>query len=223
MCFILFNFFISYNSYIIGVSKDILTIIQNFFVEDYKEYEDIEIIRNENMELKKEIEELRHTYELNSITTDATIINATTINRNVSLWYDTLTIDKGKNYFVKPNMGVIYNGSLVGVVNEVYNYHAKVKLLTSNNKLSVKVNNSYGILTEYKDGYYIIDGISNFENIEIGNNALTTGLSDNIPSNILIGRVDKMEKDHFELTKRLYVKPLVDLNNIKYVTLVGKK
>lgn len=223
ICFILFNFYIKYNSYVINISKDIITIIEDFFIEDYKEYNDYEIIKDENIELKKEINELKETLELNNITTDKKLIHATTINRNVTLWYDLITIDKGSTSFVEPNMGVIYNGNLIGIITEVNNYSSKARLLTNGNKLSVKVNESYGILTEYKNGYYIVDGISNFENVQIGDRVLTTGLSDNIPNGILIGEIVDMQKDNFELTKRLYVKPLVNLNNIKYVTLVGKK
>ena len=38
------------------------------------------------------------------------------MSRDVTYWYDTFTIDKGSNSSVEENMGVIYDGYLVGLV-----------------------------------------------------------------------------------------------------------
>ena len=123
------------------------------------------------------------------------------ITRNIGYWYNTITIDKGKNNGVEKNMAVIINKGLIGNVVSVSNYNSTVKLLTTediNSKISVKIriNNKkfiYGLLTKYnkKDKTFNIEGIAENTNIPINSFVTTTGLGNSFPSGILIGKVKK--------------------------------
>ncbi|MBR1376722.1 MAG: rod shape-determining protein MreC [Bacilli bacterium] len=220
--FILFNFAFSYRMFLVKASSDLLVFLQDIFIIDDKDYSDYELIKDENVELKNEIEELKNTLDLNNTLVDKKIVNATIMSRNVTYFYDTFVVDKGSIASVEENMGALSNGYLVGLVTEVNFYSSKIKLLTDNKtKLSVKVNDSYGLLTGYSDSHYIVEYVSG--EIKVGDMVMTSGLSDNIPSGIVIGEVEDIEKDNYALTNKLYVKPLTNLDNIRYVTLVGKK
>ncbi len=183
-------------------------------------------------ELQSEITNLKKQLELDSVNSEYTYIHASITNRNVNSWYNTLTIDKGSKKGVKAGMAVVVNEGLVGKVIKVSNFTSTVKLLTTDelsNKISVKVNLSdksvYGLLANYdkKCGCYLIEGISESDEIVEGSQVVTTGLSDSFPSGILLGNVSKVVMDKYDLTKVVQVKPSVDFNNITLVSVLKRE
>lgn len=183
-------------------------------------------------ELNKELEELKKLLDLNNITSDYNMINATVINRNINLWHNTLTIDKGSHDGIEEGYAVVVNDGLIGKIVGVSEFSSTVKLLTSDeisNKISIKINKDgksiYGLLASYnnKKNVYIIEGISDIDELEIGSYVTTTGLSETFPSGILIGTIKKVTYDKYELTKVVEVKPSVDFNDITYVSVLKRE
>lgn len=180
--------------------------------------------------LKKEINTLQDSLELNTILSSYEIINATTINRNLGYFYDTITLDKGTSDGVEENQAVMTNEGLIGKTTKVTKYTSTVKLLTNHNSktqvsVQIKVGEEflYGILTSYnQDNYYIIEGITDTDKIEIGNTVTTTGMGDVFPSGILIGEVIEITKDNFDLEGIIKVKPSVNYDNINYVKILRR-
>ena len=62
------------------------------------------------------------------------------------------------------------------------------------------------------------------DNIDIPKDSLvvTTGYGNIFPSGIMVGYVDSVVTDNFDLSKIVRVKPQVDFNNISYVTIVKR-
>ena len=50
----------------------------------------------------------------------------------------------------------------------------------------------------------------------------TTGLGNQFPSGILIGRVESISKDNFDLARTILVRSSVDFDDISYVTVLKK-
>lgn len=181
--------------------------------------------------LKKEINTLKESLELNTILSDYEVINATTINRNLGYFYDTITLDKGSKDGIEENQAVMTNEGLIGKTTKVTKYTSTVKLLTNPNSktqvsVQIKVGEEflYGILTSYnKDNYYIIEGITDTDKIEVGNVVTTTGMGDIFPSGILIGEVIEVTKDNFDLEGIIKVKPSVNYDNISYVKILRRR
>jgi rod shape-determining protein MreC len=112
-------------------------------VDNYKEmkkvylkYKDIDkveskasLLETENKELRGSLEELKKTLELNELITEYDTINASIINRNVGEWYNTLAIDKGEKSGLKPEMIVINNSGLIGIIIKTTFYTSDVKLI----------------------------------------------------------------------------------------------
>lgn len=213
--------------------------LQNEKNKIYKKYKNIE---KENIkensykatidELNNEIKELKNLLDLNNITSDYQMINATVINRNISYWHNTLTIDKGSHDGIKVGYAVSINEGLIGKIVSVSEFSSTVKLLTSDeisNKISIKINKEgksiYGLLTSYdkKNNVYIIEGISDIDELEIGSFVTTTGLSELFPSGILIGTIKNVIYDNYQLTKVVEVTPSVDFNNISYVSVLKRE
>ena len=202
----------------------------------YKKYkkldtneEIIKLVMAENEQLKKEISELKEIKEDIDEYEDYKMIEAKVIKRNIGYWDNIITIDKGSKSGIEENLAVITNKGLIGTTTNVSNYYSDVKLITNpeiNPKISVQVksDDKYfpGILNRYdkNENVLIIDGISEYDNIEVSSLVYTTSYNSNIPSGVLLGVVSKITKDEYDLSKRLHVKSDVDFNNISYVNVL---
>ena len=206
---------------------------QKLYKKLEKKYSKVKLMEAKYDEATKEINDLKKILELNNILSESSYMNATIINRNIGYWYNKITIDKGEADGIKKDMAVINNEGLVGVVIKTSKLNSIVKLLTTNdtnNKISVKIkinddNYIYGLLTGYdrEKNRLIIEGIA--ENTEINKDDVvtTTGLGNNFPSGILIGTVDSITKDNFDLARTVLVKPSVNFDNLNYVTVLRKE
>lgn len=183
---------------------------------------------NINLELENDIEQLKKMLNISSMT-DFDKVNATVIGRNTSLWLNNLTINKGKKDGIEVGDAVVVGEGLIGKIESITNNTSIVKLITSNdkfNKVSVKLlNNGKYIykIVESSENNLIISGIDN--NIKVDKNAVivTSGLSDKYPSGIIIGKIKKVSDDKYGISQKIYVESLVDFNNIKFVTVLGRK
>lgn len=194
-----------------------------------KEYEVLEAKYNE---INKELKEMESLLELNASLSEGTYINATAITRNIDYWYHDVNLDKGSNHGITKGDAVVNSGGLVGYIDSVTKYSSTMKLLTAenlNHKISVKieVGDSYifGLLTYYDcdKNLFEIEGISENTGIPKDSIVTTTGLGNKFPAGLLIGTVDSVSLDHFELAKTVYVTPSTDFNDIGYVTIIKKK
>lgn len=183
-------------------------------------------------ELKKEINDLKKTLDLNATLSEYNTINATVVNRNVGYWYNSLTIDKGSKNGVKKGDAVVTNKGLIGKIVNVSNFSSSIKLLTSDeisNKISVKVedNNTYyyGLLIGYNSErkIYEIEGITDYKKIKEGDLVTTTGLTDYFPSGLLVGKVSRIVKDEYDLSSIVEVKPAADFEDISTVVVLNRK
>ena len=169
--------------------------------------------------LKKEISD----YESNSnleISKDKSLVLSKLSLRDIYDFYDYLII----NTSTKVNVGdaVINEKGLVGIIESNDLKSAKVSLITGQNKISVKVNNSYGLLGNYdkRNKVFLISNINNYEKINIGDTVTTSGLS-NLPDNIYIGKVSEIKMKGIE--QLVYVKPDVNFDNLNYLYVLDSK
>lgn len=210
--------------------------IYNFNEKKYNEYKDITSTletnkRNEAYinELEKENSELKSILNLNNTLSEYSGLYATVIARNVNYWFNDITIDKGSTSGIEVDMAVIIDGGLIGKISSVSNFTSTVTLLTTEdlrNKISVKINdNIYGLLSGYdaESNTYIVEGISDNSEIEINDIVTTTGLSETFPSGILIGYVESITTDSFDLARIVKVRPSVSYNDISYVKVLDRK
>lgn len=193
--------------------------------------EKIESLEAENIELKQEINKLKEELNVDYVLSEYDYLNATVISRNSLYWYNTLVIDKGEYNGLEEGMVVINSTGLIGKVVNVSTFSADVKLITTNdtnNKISVVVTNGTNKLTglinsyNYNEGYLKVEGISNTETVNIGDYVYTSGLGGVFPSGILIGRVESIVTDEYDLSKIINVKPSANFDDINYVTILKR-
>ena len=194
--------------------------------------EKIESLEAENSELKKEIEQMKNELNIEHVLSDYDYLNATVVSRNANTWYNNLTIDKGSNSGIEEGMVVINSTGVIGKTTNVSAFSCDVKLITTtdtDNKISIKIaagkNNLTGLINkyDYDTGFLEIEGISNTEQVSVGDLVYTSGLGGVFPSGILIGKVENITTDVYDLSKIINVSPSAKFEDINYVTVLKRK
>lgn len=212
-----------YNDNIL-VLKSISSSIFNLKEDKYLSKENIEI-----SELKREIKELKSINNINESNIESNYVDASIIKRNNSYWNESITINVGKNKGIKKGYAVTSDNSLIGIISLVNKNTSIVKLITNNSKNSVAgkftIDNKeyFGIIKKYnviKNELYLENVIGDF-NIN-NEDVITSGLEGNMPSGIYIGKIIGIEKDKYNLSSKIIIKPSVDYNSIKYVKVIIK-
>ena len=215
-------------------------------VEDYKELKDIrtkyqkllpetnriDSLKTENIELRKQLEALKKELNIDYTLNEYTYLFATVINRNVSNWYNTITIDKGTYNGVTKDMVVVNSQGLIGKVVSTSTFTSDIRLITTSNtsnKISITISNGNnkvnGLIKKYnyKLKQLEVEGVSNTKSVAIGDYVYTSGLGEIFPSGILIGTVSEITTDEYDLSKIILVKPIADFDDINYVAILKRK
>lgn len=166
-------------------------------------------------------EEYKHMQQLLDINyRDYNTIYSRVVLRDIYAFYEKIIINKGSSDGIKKQDLVINEKGVIGVISKVAKNSSEVLLLTNSNiSLSVKINDSYGMLTSY-DEKIIVKNIKLDKEIKIGDLVYTSGLT-NIPGDILIGKVSTTNKDDLELEYIIDVESISHLQNINYVAVIS--
>ena len=230
-------------------SEKIITYPFNYIKENIKEYKKlkdvnknnniletsidrIDSIEDENIELRRQLETLKEELNINYTLSDYEYLNATVVSRNVGYWHNKITINKGTYNGVEKDMVVISSKGLIGKVIKTSTFTSDVRLITTSdtsNKISVHIsngdNNLYGLINsyDYNKNVLELEGISNTKDVNIGDYVYTSGLGGVFPTGILIGIVEEITTDSYDLAKIIKVKPSADFNDINYVSILKRK
>ena len=183
-------------------------------------------------DLKKDNEKMKEALKLQDTLNDYSLINATVIARNPDTWRDIVTINKGANDGLTPQMSVMSDNGLVGKVLDVNPTSARVALLSNNDSTLVRVaamiqgekESIYGTLTgfDHEKNILIMSQIQATQEIKVGDKVVTSGLGGVSPSSLYIGTVEEVAMDRFGLYKEVRIKPAADTNDVRYVTVVKR-
>ena len=183
-------------------------------------------------DLKKDNEKMKEALKLQDTLNDYTLINATVIARNPDTWRDIVTINKGANEGLTPQMSVMSDNGLVGKVLDVNPTSARVALLSNNDHTLVRVaamiqgekESIYGTITgyDYEKNILIMSQIQATQEMKVGDKVVTSGLGGVSPSSLYIGTVEEVAMDRFGLYKEVRIKPAADTNDVRYVTVVKR-
>lgn len=152
-------------------------------------------------------------------------IVAHVIKNSVMKPHNFITINKGSIDGVYPEMGVIDQNGVVGVVNVVGNHSARViSLLNPDFRLSCKIkgNESFGSLVW--DGsdprFAILEELPRHTVFNVGDTVVTSGYSAVFPPEIPVGIIAEKPVSRNENLFELKVKLLTDFTTLKNVQVV---
>ena len=181
-------------------------------------------------ELKRDNQKMKETLKLQDTLNDYTLVNATVIARNPDTWRDVITINKGSNDGIQPQMSVMSDNGLVGKVMDVNPTSARVALLSNADNTLVRVaamiqnekEPIYGPITGYDDksNMLVMSQIQATQDIKVGDKVVTSGLGGISPNSLYIGTVEEVAMDRFGLYKEVKIRPAADTNDVRYVTVV---
>ncbi len=224
--FSLLFFSFQYNWHISYILSDIVYFPINAFTYNSNQIH----LEGINFEKEEELENLKELINIKDTLSEYETISATVINRNYLYWNNEIVINRGKKSGIEEGMAVIDGKGLIGKVISVSLTTARIRLITSNdinNKISVKIwinNNPINkVLETDQNNLLFISGIDNKEDIKEGDLITTSGLSDIFPSGIDIGHVEKIENDKYGISKKAYINPSSDLDNLRFVFVLKRK
>ena len=175
-----------------------------------------------------ELERLRDLYKLDQNYSDYEKIGAHVISNNGSNWFDDFTIDKGSKDGVQVNSNVLAGSGLAGIVTEVGPNYARVRSVIddSSNISAMMLSTSdtcvvRGDLKLMDDGKIRFEKLANNDNkIEVGEQVVTSHVSNRFLQGLLIGYVSEINVDSNNLTRSGYITPAVDFSNITDVLVI---
>lgn len=182
----------------------------------------LQVLQQENRALKDQL-------KISDTLTDYKVVNAVVTSRSPSNWQTQLIIDKGTNAGLKKGLSVMGSGGLIGRITQVNTTNAKVELLSDNSQVSdrfaIRVQNSAGetvdgIITSFNQSRNLIvmGQITSSVSVKKGDLVTTSGLGGVTPSGLYVGKVEKVGSDNYGLSKKIYIKPATDFNNIPVVS-----
>lgn len=156
-------------------------------------------------------------------------VGANVIAKDPGVWYDGFTIDKGTSSDVSANMVLIAPEGLVGkVVESGLTFSKAQSILDSRSSvpaMSVRTGDLGVVKGNYTlsaDGLCIMEYIDGNAEILVGDEIVTSHLSDIYPAGLAIGKVLELDTDANGLTKYAVIQPYVDLKHLDTILVIDK-
>lgn len=207
-----------YQEYWVLMVVFLIFIFQNSIDKIFFKYPKIDgniIAKHINQNLEEENEALKEMVEFKMSLTGEYIVTKLK-GRDIYDFTDTFTIYGGEDENIAVGDAVYNSEGLIGTISKVNKNSATVKLITNKlSNISVKINDTYGIL-KYSKGKLVVSNVTSNMEIKPGDLVYTSGLA-TIPGNIYIGSVLKSEVNSLGIEQIIEVKPAVDFNDIYYV------
>ncbi len=151
-------------------------------------------------------------------------LSARVIATDATPYFRTLTIDRGRDDGLRPDMAVIAPAGVVGrVVAVSAGRAAQVQLLVDRNAAAgalVERTRASGLVVGTDtDGLLRMDYVSNLEDVRIGDRIVTSGVDRIYPGGFLIGEVTEVEQG-VGLYLVIHVDPVVEFSRIEDVLVV---
>ncbi|VTS13221.1 rod shape-determining protein MreC [Streptococcus pseudoporcinus] len=188
----------------------------------------LELMSREVKYLRKENKELRDQYGINLPKTS--MIPAQIITRTPETWSQAIIINFDKIEKVQTGMLVVSGSSLVGRVSTVDKGISHVDLLTCGKlldlpiKIKGKKSVVYGNLKSYSASTQTIlaSELNSNDPLTVGSSVYTSGLDGTTVSDILIGKVKKVEGADDKLRRKVYISLSGNFSEMNYLSIVGK-
>ncbi len=205
------------------------------------DYRELVGVREENRRLR---EELRHyqaatTQYREAVATNVRLekllqlkevlpeptITARIIGRDPSLWFKTLTIDRGSSSGVERGMPAVTVEGIVGQVINTSPHFAKILLANDPNSavdVIVQKNRVQGIIKGDGEAFVLHYVLRNSD-VEVGDHIITSGLGGVFPKGLQVGRVADVVRAQRGMFKGILVEPAADFSRLEQLIVIMKK
>lgn len=214
-----------------GDMKDNFSTMKQLKSENKKLREQVDALTTENNYLQEEryeFERLQELYKLDQNYAEYEKTAAHVIGKDAGNWFGTFTIDKGSKDGIEVNMNVLAGSGLVGIVTDVGPTWAKVRSIIDNSSnisaMAISTSDTCivsGDMALMGTGQIAFSQMENNDNVvAVGDQIVTSYISDKYLQGILIGSVSEVNVDSNNLTRSGYITPAVDFKNIQEVLVI---
>lgn len=177
-------------------------------------------------ELKRENEQLRSMLKFQTDRPDIRAVIASNIGGDPSGLMEIITIDRGSDSGIAPDMPVLSPGGiLVGKVSAVKKDRSTVLLITDigfSVPVATQRTRTPGVLEGrwQQGGRLMMTRIPRDADVKDGDILLTSGLGGDFPNGVIAGQVYKAPQNDVQTEKQAEAYPLVDLNALEDVLVI---
>ncbi|MFH1412652.1 MAG: rod shape-determining protein MreC [bacterium] len=139
--------------------------------------------------------------------------------------HNKIMIDKGSSEGLSRGLLAIdQSGMIIGRVSDVNKYKAEISLITSPDcGFAVSVQHAGNVMgiAQGDSGLTVkINFIPQAEAVTVGDTVVTSGLEENLPKGMILGKVSQINKESNELWQNAIIDPLADLDNLLIVSVL---
>ena len=196
-------------------------------------------VREENEQLRREIEFLRgQAADLREMAaanqrlaellrfrtnTPSQTVAARVVGRDATNWYHGVVLDKGEQDGIQTEMGVVTLSGAVGRVVKTRASSSMVLLITDpNNAVTslIQRTRDEGIIEGTFEGKTRMKYIPLLSTVRVGDPVVTSGLTGGFPKGVPVGTITSIQKDEGGLFQTAEVQPEVDFTKLEEVLVV---
>jgi rod shape-determining protein MreC len=205
----------------------------------WAQYVALQGVREENQQLRKEIEWLRGQYSqlresaaaterltaLLSFKEQAlpTMVAAQVIGRDATNRYRAIILNKGESDGIKSDMGVVTPAGVVGRVVKTTGASSVVLLVTDpNNAIAglIQRTRDEGVVEGTQEGLARLKYIPLLSTLRDGDRVVTSGLVGGFPRGLVIGTITRIDKEEGALFQSAELMPEVDVGRVEEVLVI---
>lgn len=190
-------------------------------------------LESEVISLRKTVDRLEEQVYADTMTVVSALssyrfIIAHVINNSISRPYNYITIEKGSVNGVKPEMGVVDQNGVVGIVNVVSDHYARIiSLLNPNFRLSCKLKGSDVFGSLVWDGksheQALLEELPKHTVYQLGDTIVTSGYSAVFPEGIPVGTIAGADKGADDNFFTLRINLLTDFSKLSTVRVIANE
>ena len=199
--------------------------------ENRKLQEEIAALKEENAVYAQQVSELvrlESLLDLSAEYPDYEKIGAQVIAKDPGNWYNYLIVDKGSKDGVEPDMNVLANGGLFGIVTETGENWARIRaIIDDESNISAMVAETSdlctvtGSLIDYNNGAIRFYGLRDVNDLaREGDRIVTSHISGKYLPGFTIGYIDTLSRDSNNLTKSGRIIPSASFANVREVMII---
>jgi rod shape-determining protein MreC len=177
---------------------------------------------SENINLKTENDHLRELLGM-SLRSEHETQTVRVIGYYESGWQSRIVINSGKSDGVLEGMAVVNEKGLVGIVMLASNNSSEVRLLNDpQSSIGARILSSrkLGLVEGSADKKIYLNYIDQNDDIFKGDVLITTEFGENMPAEILIGRIKKISVSGDTPYKLIEIEPFADYKRLEYVLVI---
>ena len=151
------------------------------------------------------------------------VIAGKVIGHEPSPWSKGITINRGSNDGVQTNLPIVDGDAIVGKVVHVASSASQVLLLTDRNAgidAFIQSTRARGIFMGDGKSGGVLQYISNDNQVQIGDNIVSSGMDGIYPGGVLIGTINSVEKKSGELFQEIHVTAKINADALENVLVI---